>query len=226
MKLKAALTALTLAAAASSASAAIMVSSTLTGDPRLANPDGLIVNVTVDWDGTSDTTAIWTVDLNSPLHASAKLGTFAFNLTGAPSNYTFSGFNPSGWSITSPASNVPGGGGIDFVFEADDPPGSGNNVTNTQALVFTATLGSGFWSTSLFGPVSTSNDATLGGGVFGAHLQSLTVSSTTCPTLRCTSDSGFVLGSPGSTTSVPLPGTVLLMGLGLMALSVVRRHQR
>ena len=55
------------------------VTSVLTGDARPDNPDNLFVNVTITGDTTSNVTN-WLVDLDSPAHSSARLGSFAFNI--------------------------------------------------------------------------------------------------------------------------------------------------
>jgi PEP-CTERM motif len=197
------------------------VNSTLTGDFRDGNPDGLVVNVTVTGDTTSNQTQ-WLVDLDmAAVHPNARLGAFAFNVSTEWFQYvTFSNFSPSGWSMTS-GSNVPGSGGADFRFETNDPAGSANNVTNSQSLTFTATLNSFFGGTQTWATANFLNAAlSTGGGIpdpgaqMGAHIQSLS-------TAGCTgcSDSGFASGNYGSTppSQVPEPTTLLLMGLGLAA---------
>src|SRR5690606_9610591 len=85
----------------------------LTGDPRLNNPDNLIVDVTITGDTTTNQ-AFWRVDLNSTAHPNIKLGAFFFNLAGSAGDYTFSNFSPSAWSISTPANNAQGSGGADF----------------------------------------------------------------------------------------------------------------
>ena len=127
--------AVTLVLAQAASAAPIALNATLTGDPRVDNPDNLFVNVSVIGDSTSNSVN-WTIDINSPLHTSAKLGVFAFNMVGGFGDYSFSNFSPSGWSITN-GNNVPGSGGADFLFESNDPPGNSNNVTNAVNLTFT-----------------------------------------------------------------------------------------
>lgn len=199
---------------------AFVLTSKLTGDPRLANPDELAVNVSITSgeNGVAANQALWTVDLDSPLHPDIKLGGFFFNLANSlnKSLLSFSGFDPSGWTIASPADNAEGSGSADFQFGAGDPPGQQNNVTNTRSLTFLMTYAGGVLTEADFlnASSSTSSDNALGSGQLGAHLQSLTVNNQTCPQGRC-GDSGFALGNyeGGNNTEVPEPGAVIALGL-------------
>jgi hypothetical protein len=126
------------------ASAAVFtVTAQLTGDSRADNPDLLVVDVTIDVNGS---TAQWKVDLNSPSsHPNMKLDTFVFNMVGGGSAYTFSSISPSGWTVTAPGDPTGGGFGmINFDYGADNCSGMGcTNVTNTVDLTFTQTKAAG-----------------------------------------------------------------------------------
>lgn len=199
------------------------ITSVLTGDIRPQNPDNLIVNVTVTGDTTSNETS-WVLDIDSPLHPNATLGGFFFNLAVDPTLLSFFDFTPSAWSISYTTHNAPGSGGARFQFAANDPPGSGNNATNSVNLTFTSRLSSGTWNEAMFLNAALSDGAgTADPGVqLGAHLRSLSTAG--CAT--CTTDSGFAGGnySGTPTTSVPEPGSLMLIGLGVAAFAATRRR--
>ena len=201
---------------------AFPITGQLVGDPRPGNPDNLIVDVTITAVGDL---ATFTVDLNSPLHPSIKLGGFFFNVAIDPADVSLSGSTvPAGWVLSSGA-NAAGSGGADFDLEvADGPGGPSNDVTNAIDLVFTIQKATGNWVDSDFlgADASCSNDAALGCGQMGAHLQSLS-------TTGCTgcSDSGFALGDYEATQQqVPEPATLLLLGSGVLGALTLRRLRR
>jgi len=225
-KLKSALAAFAFVVAASlpSLGSASPIVVQLTGDPRTANPDSLIIDVTITL--VDADTVHWVIDINSPLHPDAKLDEFYFNVdTPAGGSYTFDGFNPLNWDVDSPATTA-GGGGIAFQFEALDPSGPPNaaDVTNTQNLEFDMhLLGGGSFTDALFLSAlsNCSNDVVLGCGQLGAHLQSLTIPT---PPGGVTSDSGFLLGTYLSPAPPPLPepGTLSLLGAVFLALGLLQ----
>lgn len=206
----------------------ILVSAQLTGDPRPGNPDGVLIDVTIELIDAD--TVEWTIDINSPLHPDAKLDEFYFNVVTPPGgSYTFDGFDPTGWAVVSPATTA-GGGSIAFNFEALDPAGPPNaaDVTNTQDLVFNMHLVGGPTFTDLLFLLAGSNcssDAALGCGQLGAHVQSLALGNPGDP---ATSDSGFVLGTYLTPAPPPLPepGTLSLLGAMFLALGLVHLRRR
>jgi len=196
------------------------ITSQLTGDPRLDNPDNLIVDVTITGDTTSDTT-FWTVDINSPAHPDIKLDAFFFNIDLDSSDVSFTNFDPSSWSVTSPANNAQGSGSADFLFEADSS-NPATDVTNSQDLTFEGILASGFWDVDFFlnADDATSSDALLGSFQLGAHLQSLVAADGQ-------SDSGFAVGDYGGNGEpIPEPMTMLLLGAGLAGISGLRLRKK
>ena len=215
---------LALTAVAVNASASpVYVYAYLSGDPRPAEPDNIFVDVTISWDtATSPNDALWTVDVNSPAHPSAKLGAFGFNLVGLGTDYTFSAFSPAAWSISGP-SFVPGTGNMNFMFVANDPALPGNDVTNAVDLTFKMTKIGGTLSEADFmgAPASCSNDAWLGCHQLAAHVQSLVPGTAGLDSGAAIGD--FTFDSP--IPPVPEPASLLLFSTGLVGLRACRKRR-
>lgn len=200
------------------------VGTTLYGDPRPLNPDGLEVSVLGDVVGNS---VDITVDLApmAGVHDDVKLHEFYFNLVAPASDYAVTVLDPASWNVKTEADVVGAGQGASatFLFEA-----SGDNASRPtigSPLVFNIEKLVGDFAQTDFTDALTfnSNDVTLGGGSAGAHLQSLNL-------VGCAGcdDSGFALGdwSTGGVNpqSVGAPGTIALLSLGLVGLVVARRR--
>ena len=205
---------------------AYTIGATLTGDPRIENPDGLIVDVTIVVDDATPNVASWTVDINSPLHPNAKSTGFYFNLLSdgkfASSNVTFGNFGASfsNWVSLIPATNVPGSGSMNFDFGVKAGTGPPQNLTDSPALTFDMTLTAGVFTINDFlnALPSSSGNSTLGSGQLGMHLQSLNKAQG-----NATTDSGFALGSY---QVVPIPAAAWLLGTGLLGLIGFGRRWR
>lgn len=204
---------------ASSANAApILLSTTLTGDPRPENPDNLRVLVSVIGDTLSNI-AYWTVDLDmAAYHPNARLDEFGFNLLGAASNYAFNNFNLPYTPVTG---TLNGSGGTTFLLMLNDPNGNRYDASNVTSLTFQVRKSTGAFTLDDFvlAPVSCSNNSLLGCNQLGAHLQALS-------TTGGQSDSGAAVGNyrppPPPPVSVPEPGTLVLLGLGVVAAAARR----
>lgn len=199
----------------------------LTGDPRDENPDGMVVDVTVDV--LSEYEANWTVDLSansSTGHSDIKLDEFYFNFASPGGTITFDNFDPTSWTIITPASTV-GGGNISFLFEANDPAGPPSTEVNvSQALTFDMNTSFSLIDDYFFDAAENcSTDDVLGCGQLGAHVQSLALIGDPDPS----TDSGFVLGGfegGGQDQGViPEPSTFILLGAGLIGLVAYRRKK-
>lgn len=214
------------------------VTAQLTGDPRLSNPDNIVVNVTITGDTLSNVTS-WVVAPFSVAHPSSTLDAFGFNVLLNPGvAASFGNFSPTGWTAPSVDATLAGSGATTFQFVFNDPPKPINNVTNLIPLTFDMTLSAGTFSldTFLLAPTSFSNDCALGGAKLGAHVRSLNP-------LDDESDSGVVFGdyvppvcqvncdgNGGDTgnggDNVPEPTTMSLVGLGLIAAGIASRGLR
>ncbi len=203
------------------------ITSQLTGDPRLENPDGIVVNITIDSDTTSNQ-ATWTVDLNSPVaHPNMKLHELYFNMLGSAGDYVFSNFSPASWSVHL-NDNVKGAGsgGSTFLFETTSSKPT-TNITNSVLLTFKMTKVAGHFNPFDF--INSPKTTTSAGfnSQIGAHLQNLTTSKIGRLT---TADSGFATGNflydpPVPPLAVPEPNIALLIGSGLMGMAFIRRRK-
>ena len=201
------------------------VGTTIYGDPRETNPDGIQATVSGDVIGNS---VDITVDL-SPMaatHPGALLDEFYFNLVAPASDYALTLIDPASWLISTDVSVVGAGQGASatFLFEASGVNADRPDINNP--LVFNITKLVGDFIPTDFTDALTfnSNDVVLGGGSVGAHFQSLSLAD--CA--GC-DDSGFALGdwSTGAPDpqSIASPGTIALLSMGLLGLFIERKRR-
>lgn len=205
------------------------ITAQLTGDPRAANPDGIVVDITINGD-TESNVANWLVDLAAPAHPGMKLHELYFNMAGGVGDYSFGSFSPTAWTAQ-PNDKVKGAGagGAIFLFEVVDPPGMpSGGVTDASSLGFDMIKSTGNFAVADFlGAPMTTTSAGFTSQI-GAHLQNLSLIGTPLPT----SDSGFATGNfratsvPPPTQSVPEPAPVFLLTAGLLGLALARRRGR
>ena len=209
----------------SMASPDFTVGTTIYGDPRETNPNG--IQTSVYGEVFFDTVQV-TVDL-APMaapHPDVLLQAFYFNLAKPASDYTVIVNDPASWMVTNDASPSGAGAGASstFMFEATGEKSDRPDVDNP--LIFTIVKNAEFLASD-FNDAETfnSNDVILGGGSVGGKFQSLNI--TGCA--GC-DDSGFALGdwaatTPTTPTAANAPGTIALLSLGLVGLIVARRRK-
>ena len=89
----------------------ISFSTLLTGDPRLENPDGIKLLVSIIGDANDATLTKWTVDLvMDDTHPNARLDEFGFSLVAPASQYSVLGITPSYTAATQDTLQGYGGG--------------------------------------------------------------------------------------------------------------------
>jgi hypothetical protein len=198
----------------------LYLSATLSGDGRLANPDGLSVLVTITGDTTSNVSS-WVIDLGmNDAHPAAAVHEFYFNLLGSSTDYAISNVLPVTWNLAdTDVKHAKGSGNADFMFALQGP---NNTFTNDVSLSFDVVKQTGLFTLDdfLLAGDGCSRDAALGCGQMGAHIGSLNSASRE-------SDSGFALGDYARTgvAQVPEPGLMALMALGAAGF-IARRRRR
>jgi len=209
----------------SAARANFDVGTTIYGDPRATNPNGIQATVSGDVIGNS---VDITVDL-SPMaatHPGALLDEFYFNLVAPASDYALTIIDPASWLVSTDVSVVGAGQGSSatFLFEASGVNADRPDINNP--LVFNIEKLSGDFIQTDFtdGLTFNSNDVLLGGGNIGAHFQSLNIAG--CA--GC-DDSGFALGdwaaSGDPRVNADAPGMIALLSMGLLGLFIERKRR-
>lgn len=202
------------------------ITTNMVGDARDGIPDNLEVAVTtVIVDGVATVTV--NLDAMALTHPDVTMQNFFFNMVGSSDDYVVAIVAPSGW-VVGDGTNAQGSGSADFMFEwIDAPGGERNNIDVSQNLVFTIRLVQGDIADANFtGAARSMSD--VGNGQIGAHLRSLSggCSGFVWGNWTGTSDTPVGQGTEevcGSTT-VPEPGTLGLLGLGLLGMGLRRRR--
>ena len=211
------------------------VSTTLYGDPRPGNPDGIELSVEGVQRGANENIFDFTVDWTGPMtaiHPDAKLLEFYFNVNPTDAGQWSITDVTAGYNVVTPASVQGGGNPIGFLFELDQQPPNSSGIP----LNFALTYAGGEITSENFelAPDWESNDPSLTEGQLGAHIGALAVNQITCPQGGC-SDSGFAVGDwgtgggggggGGDPTPIAEPGSLALLGMGLAGLVISRRRK-
>jgi hypothetical protein len=225
------------------------VSTTIYGDARDSNPGDLAVDVVIDWEIDSDgiLTATWTVAISDDLIGvggdyegeNLRIKAFGFNL-GYEGEVALSGFDPSDYSFLTDHS-VEGTGGTEVEFLICDVNGGGNNCGGgssvTSSFSFDMELncveqdvflcGDLFSGADIFSGdyIPGDGDGQMAGHIIGFEGGCSGAVGGTYGENVGADGVGDGRGECGS-ISVPEPGTMSLLGIGLLGFALSRRRRK